>query len=172
MRFDGVTQSLFAHTGRVLAPGDTLQISRIFHFEFPPSMNGIHNYSMYLLPDNVITDNFVDNNVQNNSGERTVYLTGGALAVNDLDGAYGVLTMAPNPTSGFINVSFNLGGRTDVQISLVDLTGKMIQQISYSDMAAGAHSVMIGNSDIPEGVYLCQVAAGTKIYTGKVVVRH
>jgi len=75
----------------------------------------------------------------------------------------------PNPTEGITNIEFNLESRESVEIQLVDLTGRVVQQIYAGNMAAGGQIQKIQTVDTP-GIYFAKVIVGDRLFVKKLVV--
>jgi len=82
------------------------------------------------------------------------------------------LGLFPNPASTEVNVELNLEQRSDVQITVRDMSGKLVRSISLNDLAAGTESVGINVSGLKNGNYIVSVIKGQEVQTGKMVVRH
>lgn len=76
----------------------------------------------------------------------------------------------PNPSSQSTSVLFSLNQTERVNVMLLDVTGKELQNLAEEKMQAGNHQVPIDTSKLPAGVYFCKVQSerGGKIL--KVVV--
>jgi Secretion system C-terminal sorting domain/Fibronectin type III domain len=75
----------------------------------------------------------------------------------------------PNPTSDVLNLSFESGQVGDVQISMMDVSGRIAKEMKFTTVA-GSNNIQINLDDLSHGVYMIQVSAyGTRIYTGRVI---
>lgn len=75
------------------------------------------------------------------------------------------VSVYPNPANGFIGVKFS--NKAERTISLVSLTGSVVQQVQYSGL-----QTQLDVSAVPSGVYMLKVDNGTNTYTQKVTVLH
>ncbi|MBP6812738.1 MAG: T9SS type A sorting domain-containing protein, partial [Saprospiraceae bacterium] len=76
-------------------------------------------------------------------------------------------TLFPNPTSGDMILEFGQPLESDAQVSIMDLTGRPVQQILVK---AGMKSQTISINNYPAGIYLVRAMGnGQAIWTGKVV---
>lgn len=90
----------------------------------------------------------------------------GTSATNDIAGQVSA-TLFPNPTSGDMILEFGQSLESDAQISIMDLTGRPVQQILVK---AGMKSQSISISNYPAGIYLVRAMSnGQAIWTGRVV---
>lgn len=90
----------------------------------------------------------------------------GTSAVKDLEGQISA-SIYPNPTNGDISLQFKRQLESKAKISLMDMTGRVLQE---SSAAAGhtQHQLSLGN--YPPGMYLVQVLADDGgVWFGKVI---
>ncbi len=77
---------------------------------------------------------------------------------------------SPNPFTGNTNIAFVLPVDSKVDFKVVDLTGKVLKQIS-KDYTAGKHTITLEKSQLGQsGVLYYQIEAGEYIATKKMVV--
>ena len=80
----------------------------------------------------------------------------------------------PNVTRGVADVSFTLPSESDVEISLYDVTGRLVKRILRGHFRSGKHSMKIdfNNGDIraSDGVYFLRFKAGKKRLTRKILL--
>jgi hypothetical protein len=77
---------------------------------------------------------------------------------------------SPNPFTGNTNISFVLPADSQVDFKVVDLTGKVLKQIS-KEYTAGKHTITLEKSQLGQsGVLYYQLEAGAYIATKKMVV--
>lgn len=90
----------------------------------------------------------------------------GTSATKDIVGQVSA-TLFPNPTSGGMTLEFGQPLESDAQISIMDLTGRRVQQILVK---AGMKSQSLSISNYPAGIYLVRAMSnGQAIWTGRVV---
>ncbi|MBL4577577.1 MAG: T9SS type A sorting domain-containing protein [Flavobacteriales bacterium] len=75
----------------------------------------------------------------------------------------------PNPTGGDAIITFSLTGKDEVEISMVDLMGREIQQIYQGTLPAGDRSQKIPEVETP-GIYFVKIKVGTRLFVKKLVV--
>lgn len=68
--------------------------------------------------------------------------------------------MYPNPTSGIVNVQFNLAEQSDVKISIKDASGRVVREYSQAKGAQGLNVVALPLNALPEGIYFLELSAG------------
>jgi photosystem II stability/assembly factor-like uncharacterized protein len=67
------------------------------------------------------------------------------------------LNLYPNPAYSFTNVSIELKQASDVQISMYDLQGRQVNNLTTGRQAAGQHQYRIETSGLRKGTYLVRV---------------
>lgn len=75
----------------------------------------------------------------------------------------------PNPFDSEINVTVNLPENSDVLLSLYDLAGKMIKQISKKNDSAGSHTYNIRTESLSKGFYLLKITANGMVKSCKII---
>jgi len=102
--------------------------------------------------DNLISiDNLVINNLS---------------SVNEIALDLGVSTY-PNPTSDFINVSFNMNFDSPVFIDVRDIEGRLVKTVSMGVKGQGSYTQQISVNDIANGTYnvFVKTSKGTNHYS-------
>ena len=64
----------------------------------------------------------------------------------------------PNPINGKTNIPFELKKSSDVTISILDITGKVVFEQNYGRFEIGNNTIELNNLDLGAGVYTYQVA--------------
>ncbi|MBP6396531.1 MAG: DUF4394 domain-containing protein [Saprospiraceae bacterium] len=67
------------------------------------------------------------------------------------------VVISPNPATYFTRVKFNLTKASDVQIKIMDLTGKLVSISSPIWMSAGQQQVELNTQGLSSGIYVAQV---------------
>jgi acyl-CoA thioesterase-1 len=81
----------------------------------------------------------------------------------------------PNPGNGMTTLSLRTPKVTDVEVSILSVTGSVVRRIDWSGLSVGSHRRLIDISDVAAGLYLVNYRATSEegdIWTGvsKVVV--
>lgn len=84
---------------------------------------------------------------------------------NDTD--FNHLTSYPNPCSNSLNICFNTEKKSDVQIEIYDLTGKIVYLSNNSIQQAGFNDVSIDISGLNKGFYIYTVKINALLNTKK-----
>ena len=71
----------------------------------------------------------------------------------------------PNPATNMANVAFNLTNSTNVQISVLDATGRLVSMVANENMTPGNHQVQISTANLTPGLYnvKIQTEAGSTV---------
>lgn len=79
-----------------------------------------------------------------------------------------LLPFAPNPLSGSPIIRFSQQEIADVKLSVIDLSGRLIEVISLEGSSPGYHTVQI--DEFPAGIYFCRMTSGDFTATQRFVV--
>jgi hypothetical protein len=70
----------------------------------------------------------------------------------------------PNPANNAFHLSYFLKEKTDLNISLFDLQGKLLRELSCGTQAGGQHDMSVDVSAFPAGAYLLKISGeGTSV---------
>jgi hypothetical protein len=75
----------------------------------------------------------------------------------------------PNPFDDDFKISFNLNIEDDVEINLFDLSGKLLSELTFSNLSGGYHSFPVSEKSRPQGVYLIRFKCSNQIETVKII---
>jgi hypothetical protein len=162
--FSGYTNSFPA----TVASGDMHTIN--FSFVLPTTWNEneIHIVGLLIDPQGRI----------DNAGKATIteavtngYVNGsnaGIYEVNDtqLDES---VKIYPNPTSSFTNISINLKASSEVEVSIVDLSGKIMSQRNYG-LLNGNTNLPLNVNSYSSGVYMVKTIINGTIIQKRLIV--
>jgi hypothetical protein len=76
----------------------------------------------------------------------------------------------PNPFSQTTDISYELAKDSDVSITVMDLTGRVILEIKNGFQTAGVHNTRIDASSLDSGIYLYTLKAGGFTETKRMTV--
>jgi len=76
----------------------------------------------------------------------------------------------PNPASEYITVSYALSKPSQVSISLYDIAGRKVKEISEGRKNSGLHEEVIDLDGISMGMYLLQVSTGGSITNLRLII--
>ncbi len=95
------------------------------------------------------------------------------VGVNDVLNNLTVNSVYPNPSSTTSNVHFFLGNTSNLEVNIVDVTGKTVQSTFNGLMVEGAHDLKLNTSNLASGVYFVSIKAGNgNPVVSKLVVSH
>ncbi len=80
------------------------------------------------------------------------------------------LSLQPNPTASNTQIKFQVAGREQVRVELLDVSGRL-QRVLFAGAAAGAMQVDAAVGDLPAGVYFVRVTDGLGSGVQRLVVR-
>ena len=75
----------------------------------------------------------------------------------------------PNPSNGEAKLQFELLNASDVSVSVMDITGKEVQQVKLNQLTNGSHSVEIESAKWKSGVYFVNITSNGTILTKKFI---
>jgi hypothetical protein len=83
------------------------------------------------------------------------------------------MTVAPNPMDASSILSYNLKNGANVEVSLIDITGRTIANLLNERQSVGLHTVDLWQGNMAPGVYFVRLSldGGAHIRTQKVVVQ-
>jgi len=67
----------------------------------------------------------------------------------------------PNPFNPSTTISFELPAKSNVKITIMDISGKLVETLINNEMQAGAHDVTWNASVYASGVYIYQIETGS-----------
>ena len=73
----------------------------------------------------------------------------------------------PNPFNPTTTIEFSLPKTTKVNLSVFDVTGKMVANLVNEEKTPGTYSIMFNGSQLTSGIYFYKLETGTKIYSKK-----
>ena len=76
----------------------------------------------------------------------------------------------PNPFNPITTIRYSLSYNTDVQISIYDITGRLITTLFNEFQIAGYHSITWNASNFSSSIYLLSISSGKFTETQKLVL--
>jgi hypothetical protein len=81
------------------------------------------------------------------------------------------LTIYPNPSSGLVNVSFNLTEKQNVSVNVVDMLGRTVETVPTAQYASGEIVLTIGNKTTYQGgVYFVNININGQQVSKKIII--
>lgn len=75
---------------------------------------------------------------------------------------------SPNPFSSHVTFDVSLKNNTELSLKLYDLRGREVKKLGSTPYSKGTHNIRMDTKDLPNGIYLLQVKAGSEIITKKI----
>jgi len=75
---------------------------------------------------------------------------------------------SPNPFSSQVKLDISLKNNTELSIKLFDLRGRIVKELCSILYFKGMHNIRMDTNDLPSGIYLLQVKAGSEMITKKI----
>jgi len=76
----------------------------------------------------------------------------------------------PNPAETEINIDYKLDKASSVEISINDLSGKMLEVIFNENLKQGKHSLQYHNNTLQTGTYLIRIEIDNKSIVKKIII--
>ncbi|MBX2949048.1 MAG: T9SS type A sorting domain-containing protein [Crocinitomicaceae bacterium] len=81
------------------------------------------------------------------------------------------VSVFPNPATDKATVEFNLANASNVSVEVMDITGKVVETVSLSNVAAGANTADLNTAGYASGMYSVVIKSNDASVTRKLVVR-
>jgi len=79
-----------------------------------------------------------------------------------------LLPFTPNPSAGSPAIRFSLPEPAFVELSIFDLSGRLVSMMNGNEYSSGYHDVLPG--DLSPGIYFCRMISGDFTATQRFVV--
>ncbi|MFW5773367.1 MAG: T9SS type A sorting domain-containing protein [Tangfeifania sp.] len=87
----------------------------------------------------------------------------------DIDFGIPRVKIYPNPTSGNATIALELDGLSRVDVSLFDITGKLVQVVAKDQVLSGNQNLSVSN--LKNGMYIVRTIIDEKVNTEKLIVK-
>lgn len=94
-----------------------------------------------------------------NTMDDTPFITEGSVSTNEVFTDQLHLTNFPNPFDKFTTIQFGLQQQADVTLSVSNLFGQQVYELSKSGLPAGTHIVNFDATNFSSGVYIYKISA-------------
>ncbi|TXF91405.1 T9SS type A sorting domain-containing protein [Neolewinella aurantiaca] len=91
--------------------------------------------------------------------------------LNDRQVARLGLSVSPNPTEGAVQVEFQLESSSNVNIDLLDVSGRVIQRMFSGRLGSGVQSLAMEAGQVTAGLYFLRVSDGAGTAVRPLVIR-
>ncbi|MHB9029111.1 MAG: PQQ-dependent sugar dehydrogenase, partial [Candidatus Latescibacterota bacterium] len=76
----------------------------------------------------------------------------------------------PNPFNPSTTLSFSLQTKSDVRLSIIDITGRIIENLLSGHLMAGKYSVTWNAGSCASGPYIARLESGGSVYAKKIIL--
>lgn len=124
---------------------------------FDTTLDTIYNVQNATLEsDNKWYDNYSQNNsIKNNLAIYPIVVLGYPAAVKGVTrNNFTFYGNYPNPATNSTNIKFSLAKNTDVTVQLMDMAGRVLNNIKTENLSAGEHTIPVNTADLAVGEYL------------------
>lgn len=92
-------------------------------------------------------------------------------AANIIESNITNVSVSPNPCENFTTFNFNLKNSNETNISIYDLTGKLVDNVINSVITRGSQSVEYNTSNLNNGIYIYKINSDNEDITGKLIIK-
>lgn len=78
----------------------------------------------------------------------------------------------PNPSTNMFNIELNAFSKSNCNIKLIDITGRIAKQISNSQVEPGINKFQVDVSELINGIYFVSIELNGKISRYKINIKH
>ena len=93
-----------------------------------------------------------------------------SLQYSEIVEGFGLESIYPNPFNPITTIEFYAESDSNVNISVYDLSGRLVQTLIESSMSEGFHSVQWDASDYSSGIYMVQLKFDHSVHTSKIML--
>ena len=79
-----------------------------------------------------------------------------------------IITITPNPFINNIGIQIQSAGNQNIQLQLLDMSGKLLKENRYA-ILPGINQLVMQTGDLPKGMYLLKILTSNKVITEKVL---
>lgn len=140
------------------------------------SMNELDEaYNMYLVVNGNAIDMRTESSVivsQEDISDMTILVGSGDMGINSVEipEEFALNAAYPNPFNPVTNMTLALNADAQVKMTVYNLVGQVVDVVVDGFMNAGYHNITWDAGNIPSGVYIVKVNAGTNVSTQKVML--
>jgi hypothetical protein len=85
-----------------------------------------------------------------------------------LSGTLGEIVLSPNPSSGSVNISFNVPAKGKYRISIIDLLGRVLLNKEHS-LDEGQQNIVLNTEELSAAFYNLKIEANSANYSPKIL---
>lgn len=91
-------------------------------------------------------------------------------SVNEIQKDEQSLSIYPNPTAAVTNFAFNLSESRNVELSIMDITGKKVIAQNFGQLSSGNQLIKLDVSSLTNGIYFVNLQLDNEVVTKKISV--
>lgn len=91
-------------------------------------------------------------------------------AISTIDANEQEIKIYPIPANEYFTISINVELATNLNIDVLDLTGKFVKSMYRQPISQGKHALMFTTDNMPSGNYLLRIMDGNKVWTKKLFI--
>jgi hypothetical protein len=80
------------------------------------------------------------------------------------------MTLSPNPANSVVTANISLAKDSDVKISVIDVTGRISQQVQFDNLSRGIHQLDVDINDLKSGYYIVRTESADGVVNKKLLV--
>lgn len=92
-----------------------------------------------------------------------------SLSVDETVGSISSSSVYPNPTTGNTELAFTLSNAQNVEVTVFDVSGKVMSTVALGNKLAGTHTLDINSKDFNAGVYMVNIISNDGVVTKKLI---
>ncbi len=77
----------------------------------------------------------------------------------------------PNPTTGMTSIRFSLDDAANVNFTLSNVIGQVVENKQLGNLASGTHNLSLDAAQLDSGIYFYSISVGNKRFTKKLIVK-
>lgn len=85
-----------------------------------------------------------------------------SLSTGIIEHGTSIFSCFPNPFSSSTILEFNLPDTKNISIAIIDVTGRIVKNISTKNLQSGKNTITIDLTEFNDGIYFCQIISDAK----------
>jgi hypothetical protein len=92
-------------------------------------------------------------------------------SLNEINKKFNNIIISPNPSNGIVNIGYSINKSSKINVSLFDVTGKMIVELEDRDvLELGKHEIQFNTSKLSPGLYFIRFDNEFSTETKKLII--
>lgn len=133
--------------------------------------DGEYKLKIHMNPDKSAFEHDYENNAMT-FGSSFDFAAGSdnSVGIYDVQKDNDLVTIFPNPASGAVNIEMELQEKSNIEVRLYDVSGKLLKVEGRMGAAPGGKTIQVPLDGIKPGVYFCTVGLDNSIISNKKVL--